>query len=43
MNISELNHENWLIFAIRNYNNPLSVTYLDFEEDLRDLSTLKDY
>ena len=34
MNISELNHENWLIFAIRNYNNPLSVTYSDFEEEI---------
>ena len=35
MNISELNQENWLIFAIKNYNNPLSVTYSDFEEDLK--------
>ena len=43
MNISELNQENWLIFAIKHYNNPLSVTYSDFEEDLkRDLSTSKD-
>ena len=41
MNISELNHENWLIFAIRNYNNPLSVTYSDFEEDLKRFKYIK--
>ena len=37
MNIVELNHENWLFFAIKHYNNPLSVTYSDFEEDLKRL------
>ena len=41
MNISELNHEHWLIFAIRNYNNPLSVTYSDFEEDLKRFKYIK--
>ena len=41
MNIIELNHENWLIFAIRNYNNPLSVTYSDFEEDLKRFKYIK--
>jgi len=41
MNIVELNHENWLIFAIRNYNNPLSVTYSDFEEDLKRFKYIK--
>ena len=41
MNIRELNHENWLIFAIRNYNNPLSVTYQDFEEDLKRFKYIK--
>ena len=41
MNISELNQENWLIFAIRNYNNPLSVTYSDFEEDLKRFKYIK--
>ena len=41
MNISELNHENWLIIAIRNYNNPLSVTYSDFEEDLKRFKYIK--
>ena len=35
MNIRELDHENWLFFAIQNYNNPSSVTYSDFEEDLK--------
>ena len=30
MNICELDHENWLFFAIQNYNNPSSVTYSDF-------------
>ena len=41
MNISELNQENWLIFAIKNYNNPLSVTYSDFEEDLKRCKYIK--
>ena len=41
MNISELNQENWLIFAIKNYNNPLSVTYSDFEEDLKRFKYIK--
>ena len=41
MNIRELNHENWLFFAIQNYNNPLSVTYQDFEEDLRRFKHIK--
>ena len=41
MNIRELNHENWLFFAIQNYNNPLSVTYQDFEEDLKRFKYIK--
>jgi len=41
MNIRELNHENWLFFAIQNYNNPLSVTYHDFEEDLKRFKYIK--
>tara|TARA_Y100001968_G_scaffold291129_1_gene295347 strand:- start:1837 stop:2193 length:357 start_codon:yes stop_codon:yes gene_type:complete len=41
MNISELNHENWLFFAIKHYNNPLSVTYQDFEEDLKRFKYIK--
>jgi hypothetical protein len=41
MNISELNHENWLFFAIQNYNNPSSVTYADFEEDIKRFKYIK--
>ena len=41
MNIRELDHENWLFFAIQNYNNPLSVTYSDFEEDLKRFKYIK--
>ena len=41
MNIRELNHENWLFFAIQHYNNPLSVTYQDFEEDLKRFKYIK--
>jgi len=41
MNISELNHENWIFFAIQNYNNPSSVTYTDFEEDLKRFKYIK--
>ena len=41
MNICELDHENWLFFAIQNYSNPSSVTYSDFEEDLERFKYLK--
>ena len=41
MNICELNHENWLFFAIQNYNNPSSVTYSDFEEGLKRFKYIK--
>ena len=41
MNIDELTPENWLFFAIQNYNNPLSVTYRDFEEDLKRFKYIK--
>ena len=34
MLISELNEDNFLIFAIKNYNNPHAVTREDFEKDL---------
>ena len=29
MKFDELNHENWMLFAIKHYDNPLSVTYED--------------
>ena len=35
MKLDELNQDNWVIFAIKNYNNPQSVTYSDFEEDIK--------
>ena len=41
MNFSELTPENWLFFAIQNYNNPQSVTYSDFEEDLNRIRYIK--
>ena len=41
MKINELDHENWLFFAIQNYNNPSSVTYSDFEEDLKRFKYIK--
>ena len=41
MKIDELNQDNWNIFAIKNYNNPQSVTYSDFEEDLKKFKYIK--
>ena len=41
MNFSELTPDNWLFFAIQNYNNPSSVTYADFEEDLKRFKYIK--
>lgn len=37
----ELNKETWLSFAIRNYLNPSSVTYEEFEEDLNRFKYIK--
>ena len=41
MKIDELNQDNWNIFAIKNYNNPQSVTYSDFEEDIKKFKYIK--
>jgi len=41
MIINELNKDTWLFFAIKNYNNPTSVTYDDFEEDLKRFKYIK--
>jgi len=41
MNFTELTPDNWLFFAIQNYNNPSSVTYADFEEDLKRFKYIK--
>ena len=38
MKFDELTPDNWTIFAIKNYNNPQSVTYSDFEEDIKTVS-----
>ena len=41
MYIAELTPDNWLFFAIQNYNNPSSVTYADFEEDIKRFKYIK--
>ena len=41
MKITELTPDNWLFFAIQNYNNPSSVTYADFEEDIKRFKYIK--
>lgn len=41
MYFSELNDDNFLLFAIKHYENPQSVTYEDFEEDLKRFKYLK--
>lgn len=41
MYFDELNEDNFLLFAIKNYENPQSVTYEDFEEDLKRFKYLK--
>jgi hypothetical protein len=41
MNFGELNKDNWVIFAIKHYENPSSVTYDDFEEDLNKFKYIK--
>ena len=34
MKFNELNKDNFLIFAIQNYNNPTATTHDDFDEDM---------
>ena len=41
MKFDELKQDNWSIFAIKNYNNPQSVTYGDFEEDIKKFKYIK--
>ena len=41
MIFDELTHENWVLFAIKHYDNPTSVTYTDFEEDLNRIKYIK--
>ena len=41
MLFSELNEENFLLFAIKNYENPQAVTKEDFEKDLNHFRYIK--
>jgi len=41
MKFDELTQDNWILFAIKNYNNPQSVTYSDFEEDIKKFKYIK--
>jgi len=41
MHFDELNEDNFLLFAIKHYENPQSATYDDFEEDLKRFKYLK--
>jgi hypothetical protein len=41
MRFDELNEDNYLLFAIKFYNNPQSLTLDDFEEDLKRIKYIK--
>jgi hypothetical protein len=41
MRFNELNNDNYLLFAIKFYNNPQSVTKDDFEDDLKRIKYVK--
>lgn len=41
MKFDELTPDNWVMFAIKNYNNPSSVTYDDFKKDLNKINSIK--
>ncbi len=41
MNFSELNKDNFLLFAIQHYNNPTTSTQEEFEEDLKRFKYVK--
>ena len=41
MNVSELNKDNFILFAIKHYENPTAVTHDDFEEDLKRFKYVK--
>jgi hypothetical protein len=41
MKFDELNQDNWILFAIRNYDNVASVTYTDFECDIKKFKYIK--
>ena len=41
MRFDELNEDNYLLFAIKFYNNPQAVTKDDFEDDLKRIKYIK--
>lgn len=41
MRFEELNEDNYMMFAIKHYDNPTSVTYEDFEEDINRFKYIK--
>ena len=41
MNFDELNEDNYLLFAIKFYDNPQAVTKEDFEDDLKRIKYIK--
>ena len=41
MKFDELNEDNYLLFAIKFYDNPQSVTFEDFESDLKRIKYIK--
>lgn len=41
MKFDELTKDNWIMFAMKHYDNPTSVTYEDFEEDLNRFKYIK--
>ena len=41
MNFSELNESNYILFAIKHYENPSCVTREDFDEDMQRFKSLK--
>ena len=41
MKFDELNENNYLLFAIKFYNNPQAVTKVDFEDDLKRIKYIK--
>ena len=41
MNFTELNEDNFLLFAIKNYENPQAVTKEDFDRDLNHFKYIK--
>lgn len=41
MKFSELNDDNYMMFAIKNYENPYSSTIEDFEEDMKRFKWIK--